>query len=297
MNYKKIIKSHKTRIKILRLLDFLPDKLAIHIQYKLASGRWLNLKNPKRFTEKIQWYKLFYRNPLITKCSDKYSVREYVTSKGLSDILVPLYGIYDRVDEINFSKLPNQFVLKTTNGSHTVILCTDKNKMNFDTTRVTLNSWLNSWSCKMGREWGYYNIKPKIICEKLLEKDSNNDLVDYKFFCFNGVPFCLYVIVERFLEDGIKLGIYDLNFNQLPYRRSDIRGLNKNVAKPKNFERMIEIAKTLSHDFPHVRVDLYNINGRIYFGEMTFYDGSGYKGYIPDEFDFIMGKQFTLPNI
>ncbi|MFA7288384.1 MAG: ATP-grasp fold amidoligase family protein [Melioribacteraceae bacterium] len=266
----------------------------IIFQYKLSTGRWPRLKNPIRFTEKIQWYKLNYRHNLLTKCSDKYSVREYVSAKGLSDILIPLFGIYDNVEEINFGNLPKKFVLKTTNGSHTNILCSDKSQLNIELAKKTLNGWLNTWQSKMGREWGYYNIKSRIICEKLLDKDLNNDLIDYKFFCFNGKPFCLYAIVERFLEDGIKLGIFDTEFNLMPYIRSDIFGLKSNIPKPKNFDRMLEIAEILSRDFPFVRVDLYNIDGNIYFGELTFYDGSGYKGYIPDEFDFILGENFKI---
>ncbi|MEQ6376431.1 ATP-grasp fold amidoligase family protein [Bacillaceae bacterium S4-13-56] len=296
MDYKKLIPSQQLRLKILKLADFLPDKLMIKLQYKIATGRKLNLKKPERFTEKLQWYKLHYRDPLITKCSDKYSVREYIASKGYEDILVPLYGVYDRAEDINFEKLPNKFVLKTTNGSHSNILCEDKSTLDIKSTRETLNRWLKAWNGKVGREWGYYNIKPRIICEEYLDKDENNDLIDYKFFCFNGEPVCLYVIVDRYLEDGIKLGIYNLEFEKLPYRRVDIRGLTSNPNKPKNFEKMIEIAKVLSKDFPHTRVDLYNIDGKIYFGELTFYNGSGYKGYIPDEFDFIQGENFILPS-
>ena len=296
MNYKKIIPSQKTRLKFLRLFDFVPDKMMIKFQYKISTGRKLNLKKPKRFTEKIQWYKLYYRDALITQCSDKFGVREYIKSKGYEDTLVPLYCVYDNAEQINFEDLPTRFVLKITNGSHTNILCEDKSDLDICETKATLNNWLITCTGKSGREWGYYNIKPRIICEKYLEKDNNNDLIDYKFFCFNGEPFCLYVIVERFLDDGIKLGIYDTNFNKLPYRRTDIRGLISDVEKPKNFDRMIEIAKALSKDFPHVRVDLYNIDGQIFFGELTFYDGSGYKGYVPDEFDTIMGDRFCLPN-
>ncbi|TYS69701.1 carbonic anhydrase [Sutcliffiella horikoshii] len=295
MNYKKLIPSQKLRLELLKFLDFLPDKLMIKLQYRLSTGRRLNIKKPTRFTEKIQWYKLFYRKQLMVKCSDKYDVREYVASKGYSDILVPLYGVYDRAEDIVFDELPNQFVLKTTNGSHTNIICEDKSKLDIEVAKKKLNQWLNAWEGKVGREWAYHEIKPKIICEKLLEKDQNNDLVDYKFFCFNGQPFSLYVIVERFLKDGIKLGIFDTSFNKLPYKRIDIPALKRDIKKPRNFERMLKIAKDLSVDFPHVRVDLYNIDGVIYFGELTFYNGSGYKGYVPDEFDFELGKQFVLP--
>ncbi|MGE7664898.1 ATP-grasp fold amidoligase family protein [Ureibacillus composti] len=294
MDYKKLIPNQKVRLKLLKLSDFLPDKLMVRLQYKIATGRKLNLKKPLRFTEKLQWYKIYHRDPLMTKCSDKYSVREYISSKGYDDILVPLYGVYERAEDINFDDLPNRFVLKTTNGSHTNILCDDKSKLDIDSTRKTLNQWIEAWDGKVGREWAYYDIKPRIICEKYLDKDRNNDLIDYKFFCFNGEPFSIYVIVERFLKDGIKLGIYDTEFKKLPYRRGDIRGLTSEIEKPKNFEKMLEIARDLSKDFPHVRVDFYNIDGKIYFGELTFYTAGGYQSYVPDEFDFILGDKFTI---
>lgn len=295
MNYKKIISSQKTRLKLLRLLDFVPDKMMIKLQYKISTGLKLNLENPTRFTEKIQWYKLFYRDPLMVKCSDKYAVREYISEKGLKEILVPLYGVYDNAKDINFEKLPTKFVLKTNNGSHTNIFCNNKSKLNKEATIKILNQWLNKRSSKLGREWSYYDIKSKIVCEKYLDKDDNNDLIDYKFFCFKGEPFYLYVIIERFLPGGAKLGIYNIEFNKLPYKRPDIEPINREIKKPNNFDRMIEIVRVLSRDFPHVRVDLYNINGQIYFGELTFYNGSGYNIYFPEEFDFIVGDKFELP--
>ncbi|MGM0897044.1 MAG: ATP-grasp fold amidoligase family protein [Bacillota bacterium] len=295
MNYKKIIPSQKLRLKLLKFGDAIPDKLMIKLQYRLATGRRLNLKKPESFPEKLQWYKLYYRDPLITKCSDKYRVREYLKSKGLEDILVPLYGVYENAEDIDFNKLPDKFVIKTTNGSKTNILCEDKSQLDIEHTKKTLNRWLNEWNGKIGREWGYYNVKPLIICEKYLEKDGNNDLVDYKFFCFDGIPSYLYVIVERFLQGGAKLGIYDMKFEKVPYRRIDIPHFTGNIEKPENYNKMIDIAKKLSEDFPHARVDLYNIDGKIYFGELTFYNGSGYKDHIPEQLDLILGEKFRLP--
>jgi len=295
MDYKQIIPNQEMRLKILGLTNFIPDKTMVRLQYRIATGRKLNLMNPRRFTEKLQWYKLYYRDPIMTQCADKYEVRKYVKSKGYGDILVPLYGVYENVEDIDLNSLPDKFVLKTTNGSHTNIFCEDKTKLNIEFIRKQLNNWMFKRNIKAGREWAYYNIKPRVICEKYLEKDQNNDLIDYKFFCFNGKPYCLYVITNRYMESGMKLGIHDINFNQLPYRRSDIQMLDERLTKPKNFELMVEIATDLSKEFPHVRVDLYNIDGKIFFGEMTFYDGSGYKGFIPDEFDFILGDQFVLP--
>jgi hypothetical protein len=295
VNYKNIIKNKELRLKILKLMDFFPDKIMIYIQYYISTGRLLNLKSGKRFTEKLQWYKLYYRKELLTQCADKYLVRDYVSSKGLEDILIPLYGAYNNANEIDFKNLPKSFVLKTTNGSHTNILCKNKDNLDISESKDKLNRWLIEWAGKVGREWAYYNIKPKIVCEEFLEVDSTQDLDDYKFFCFNGEPYCLYVVMDRNAEDGIKLGIYDLDFNKLEYYRNDISPISTVIAKPKNYSKMIEMVILLAKDFPHVRVDLYNIDGEIYFGELTFYDGSGYKGYIPDEFDYILGEKFILP--
>lgn len=298
MNYKKLIPNQNTRLKILKLLDFLPDKLMIKIQYKIATGRKLNLKNPTRFTEKLQWYKLNYRKPVMTQCADKYEVRDYVASKGYGEILVPLYEVYNNVNEINFSELPDSFVLKTTNGSHTNLLCDDKAKLDIDSIKEELNSWLQDRTVKAGREWPYYNIKARIISEKYLEKDKNNDLVDYKFICFEGKVAYVFVNSERDSENGIKFGIYSKDFKHLPYRRKGLRDTDdKIIIKPKNYEKMIEITENLSKCFPHVRVDLYNVDGKIYFGEMTFFHGSGYVDFEPDEFDYTLGESFRLPYI
>ena len=297
MDYKKIIPSQELRLKILRLLDFIPDRVMVNIQYKIATGRKLRLNNPGRFTEKLQWYKLYYRNPLMTQCADKYGVREYIKQKGLSDILIPIYGVYDSAEDIDFNKLPESFVLKTTNGSHTNILCEDKSKLDIDSTRETLNTWLNKRSSKLGREWAYYDIKPRIICEKFLEKDENNDLIDYKFYCFNGKSPYIKLVTNRFHTQGQKQGIFNGKFEQLPYYKNGVLRITEDIKVPRNYDKMISIVQKLSEDFPHVRVDLYNINGNIYFGELTFYDTSGYETFDPDEFDAILGKEFMIPEV
>lgn len=296
MNYKKIIPSLNMRLKILSLLDFIPDKIMIHLQYWIKTGRKLNLKSPVRYNEKIQWYKLYYRNPLMTQCTDKFKVREYIISKGFEEILVPLYGAYDSVLEIDFNDLPDRFVFKANNGggSHNVILCNDKSKLDICEIKKKLASWVSNNNIKAGREWSYYNIEPKIICEKYLEDKSEYGLIDYKFYCFNGEPAYVKVATETITEQGPKNGIFDLEFNQLPYCRIGVEKITNPIKKPKNFDLMCEIAGKLSADFPHVRVDLYNVKGKIYFGELTFYDTSGYQIFEPDEFDFILGDLFTV---
>ncbi len=299
MNYKKFIKSRSLRIKIMRLLSFLPDKIIVSLQYRLKTKRKLNLEHPKRYTEKLQWYKLYYKDPLMGKCADKYEVRNYVVSKGCSNILVPILGIYNSAHDINFDTLPNSFVLKDTlgGGGNSVIIVKDKSKENFDKIRNQIQKWIKKTKGKHpGREWVYDNKQNRIIIEEYLESNENEGgLIDYKFFCFNGKVEYVYGIADRTLGSAIGLGIFDSNFNLLPYKRVDENSLARIIEKPKNYEQMVKYAEVLSKDFPHARIDLYNQKGKIYFGEITFFDGSGYMCFEPDDFDYIIGDKFLLP--
>lgn len=298
MNYKKLLPNKKMRLKILEATNFIPDKAMLKFQYKVKTGKTLNLYNPKRYTEKLQWYKLYYRNPLMTLCSDKYSVREYVKEKGLEDILNPLYGAYEDVNDIDFDSLPNSFALKNTSGAGGNIFIEDKRYADIEKIKQVADKWLKTKSVRYGREWSYYNIKPRLIIERLLDRDENKDIPDYKFFCFNGEVKYLYTMVDYTdNHDNGKCSFFTPEFEKLPYRRSEFPPIEKDIKKPKNFDKMIEIAEVLSKDFPHVRVDLYNIKGKIVFGELTFYNASGYTVFEPDEFDFILGNEFDLPKI
>lgn len=301
INYKKIISSRALRLKILSYLSFVPDKLMIQIQYWLKTGRKLNLDNPVRFTEKLQWYKLYYKNPLMIKCVDKYDVRDYVKSKGLEDILIPCYGVFDSPKDIDWDNLPNQFVMKDTlgGGGTSVILVKDKSKVDTNELKEIGLRWVSEDAHRKngGREWPYYSGKKhRIIIEEYLESQEVDTLLtDYKFFCFNGVPEWIYVIADRSMGNGASVGIYDSNFIKKDARRLDEKPLNKVVKKPINFELMKEISSQLSKDFLHARIDLYEVNGYVRFGEITFYDGSGYMEFKPDDFDYEIGKEFMLP--
>ena len=296
MNYKSIIKSQETRLKILSMLTWVPDNLMVRLQYRIQMGFWPNLKNPQRFTEKLQVYKLKYRNPLMHQCVDKYDVREYVKSKGLEDILNDCFGVYDRAEDIDMSKLPKEFVAKTTDGTggFNVKIVHDKSQLVVDDFCSELNGWLGKKDINAGREWAYSGIKQsRILVERCLHQtpSGGGTLVDYKFFCFDGEVRFLYVISDR--KDGVvSLAICDTDFNVLPYYRKDERKMPDAPQKPTHFGEMLDIARKLSEGFPHVRVDLYNIEGKIIFGELTFYDGSGYFHYEPDDFDFIVGSYF-----
>lgn len=296
VDYKKLIPSQELRLKLLHLMNFIPDKYMIQLQYRIKTGRKLNIKSPKRYTEKLQWYKLNYRDPLMTKCSDKYEVRKYIESKGLSDILNPLYGDYNKVEDIDFTSLPEAFAIKHTNGSGANVLVQSKKDLDINELKSTLNKWMAKHTPKYGREWCYYNVSSKIIVEKLLERVENNDIPDYKFFCFNGKVKYLYTMIN-YVDDHSngQCSFFTPEFKKLPYRRSEYKEITEDVKKPDRFDEMIEIAEVLSKDFPHVRVDLYNIKGQIIFGELTFYNASGYTVFEPDEFDFILGEHFNLP--
>lgn len=296
MDYKKIIKNQEVRFKLLGLFDFLPDKLMVKIQYLVKTGRLLNLKTPLRYTEKLQWYKLNYRDPLMIKCADKLAVREYVNEKGLGDILNPLYGSYENVTDINFEELPSSFAIKHTNGSGANIFIKDKTEVDILEIKAKISNWMTKRKSNHGREWCYSKVPSRIIIEKLIERDRNDDLPDYKFFCFNGKVEYLYTMVDYVdnHENG-RCSFYTTNFEKLPYRRSEYKEINRDLEKPDRFDEMIEIAERLSKDFPHVRVDLYNVKGEIIFGELTFYNASGYTVFKPDEFDYILGEKFVLP--
>ena len=296
MDYKRIIKSQRIRFAILNLLSWVPDKMMIKLQYRIKMGRKLNLKNPERFTEKLQWYKLYYRNPIMHKCVDKYEVRKYIKSKGLESILNKLYGVYERPEEIDFDKLPNKFVIKTTSGSggQNVYVCEDKSKLNITELISKLKYWLKLNPKKsFGREWAYESTNNRIIVEKYLEGNDEglSGINDFKFFCYNGKVEYIVFDGDRYVRH--KRSFYDRNWNYIDIQ-SDCDKLDNIIKKPKNLKEMIEVAEKLSSDFPFVRVDLYSIKGKIYFGELTFYPWTGYVQYDPDEFDYDLGKNFPL---
>ncbi len=294
MNYKKVLKSKGSRAAVLKLLSFIPDVPMLKLQYKIKLSRPLDFENPKRFSEKLQWYKVNYRNPLMHKCVDKYRVREYVKEKNLEDTLVKLYAKYPSISDVDWDSLPDKFVIKTTNGGGglNVVVCNDKSKLDI----AELNEKLKCKKKKSrygGREWAYYGLEAGIIVEELLENEENPEsgVNDYKIFCYNGNAKYIVVDTDRYI--GHKRNFYDREWNNL-HVLSDCPECDREIEKPQNFDKMLEIAEKLSEGFPYVRVDLYNIGGKIYFGELTFYPWSGYVQYTPDEWDFKFGEDFEL---
>lgn len=298
MNYKLIIPNQQLRFSILRKLDWIPDSIMLRMQYKIKMGFWPNFKHPRRFTEKLQLYKMKYRNHIMPQCVDKFEVRKYVESKGLGNILNDLYGVYNSPCEIDFDALPNSFVLKTTTGGGglNVILVRNKNKCNREDVLSNLNLWCSGKKNKKasGREWAYTGmVGTRIIAEELLEDDSNADgsVEDYKMMCFNGKFKSLWIDKNRYSDHH--RGFWDENLNFLPNVKSDHETFVNPPSLPNNIGEMIKIAEKLSEDFPYARIDLYNIKGRIVFGEITFYPWSGYVKFTPDEFDYTLGNFFT----
>lgn len=272
----------------------LSDKNTLKLALPLRTGEKLDLKDPKSFNQKLQWYKLYYRDPLMTKCADKYSVREFIESKGYGHLLTKLYGVYNNASEINFDELPNSFVLKTTNAMGTNIIVKDKSTINKDEIKDELDQWLNRKPLQLwfGREWAYQNIDPVIICEEFIDSNGQG-LVDYKFHCFNSEPKVIQVSSDR--ETDLKVDYFDLDWQPLEVKQ---KYPNKGDAlpEPPKLQEMKEIAKELSSEFPYVRVDLYNINEKIIFGELTFYSSAGFTKYKPKEFNYYLGSLFELPN-
>ena len=277
---------------------FNDQKALIKGLYWMSVGKHLNLKEPKTFTEKIQWLKLFDHNPIYHTMVDKYLVKKYV--EGIKYI-IPTIGIWDNVDDIDFSSLPNQFVLKTTHGGGNsgVVICKDKDSFVINRAKIHLEKSMRKNIYTELGEWVYKDLQPRILCETFIENvdDKGRDLIDYKFFCFNGEAKYCQVIADRRTEETIDF--FDRNWSHMPFC-----GLNpkcghasKLASKPILYDDMLRIADTLSSGMPFLRVDLYYINNRVYFGELTFYPASGLGVFNPNEWDYILGEYLDLSSL
>lgn len=274
------------------------DELYLKVYYYLRTGNHLDLDNPKRFTEKIQWLKIYYnRTPECSIMVDKYEAKNYVAQRIGQEYIIPTYGVWDRFDDINFKDLPNQFVLKTTHSSGGIYICKDKNALDVDRARKILNRSLKRDVSYRGREYHYGKVKPRIIAEKYME-DESGELKDYKFFCFDGVPRVLFYASDRYAKGkgGVKFDYYDMDFNLLPITSEGHGHSPIQLKKSPVLEKMKELAATLSKGYPHLRVDLYNVQGHIYFGELTFHHDGGIVPFEPEEWDYKLGDMIKLPS-
>ena len=284
-------------VRMLRKMRFLPPKIYAHFLYEYYTGKKLNLENPQEFNEKIQWYKVFYHPKILNTLVDKFAVRAFVEEKIGKQYLNEMYGVYTNANEIPFNELPNQFVIKATHASSYNLIVSDKNKLNQAKAVKKLNKWLNkNQYYRTGQEWAYKDVQPRLLVEKFLEEDGQSSLIDYKFYCFNGKAKFLVVHVDR--EKEHKRGIYDFDFNVLPfnYVTAD-ETINSDIEKPTNLEEMKQLSEVLATNLPFVRVDFYSLNGKTIFGEMTFYPADGRKDFVPDSYNKDIGDYFILPKL
>lgn len=273
------------------------DALYLKILYRLEFKRKLDLNNPITYSEKLQWLKLYYHNPIHTIMADKYAVKQYVKELVGEQYIIPTLFVWDCVEDIDWEQLPQQFVLKTTHdsGNFGVIICKNKSKLDISSVEKRLRKSLNRSTFILGREWPYKNIKPQIIAEKYMEDIAQGELRDYKFFCFDGAVKAMLIASGRHSGKDVCVDFYDRDFNWLPLRQSH-ENAEIHPQKPMLLSEMITLAERLSLGIPQVRVDLYESNGQIYFGEYTFFNSGGLTPFRPEEYDYQFGEWLTLPD-
>lgn len=281
-----------SQTKAARLLS---DKAFAKKTYKACFGKKLNLKDPKTFNEKLQWLKLYDHDPSYPALVDKDGVKAYVAERIGEEHIIPTLGIYDSFDEIDFDALPEQFVLKCTHDSGSIVICRDKSKLDKRAARKKLEKKRKRSFFWVAREWPYKKIKGRIIAEKYMQDDSHPDLKDYKFYCFGGEPKFLYLSHGLSNHATGRISFVDFNWERMPFHRSDFAEFDELPPKPANLALMLEFAKKLSAGIPFLRVDFYDINGKLYFGELTFYPGAGLTPLKPDEWERTLGDWIELP--
>lgn len=263
------------------------DALFCQLQYLRSQGRWPDLNNPRTFNEQIQWLKVHYRDPLLKICADKFTVREFVEGQGLPDHLIPLLAVYDNVEALDFASLPDRFILKVSHGSGMNLLCRDKSVFNQQAAREKIRYWMKEDFSLVAREWAYAGLTPRIVCEEFICQRNGEPPWDYKFHCFAGEPRYVQVDYGRFTNHT--RGLYDADWNRLPceleytLERTD-------SAYPRSLPEMLQVARSLARPFPYVRVDLYEVDQKVYFGELTFYPGRGVERFRPRRFDQDFGQ-------
>lgn len=277
----------------------MPDEEYLCRLYKATFGKTLNLKEPKSFNEKLQWLKLYYRRPDYTMMADKFAVRPYIAGKIGEEHLVPLLGVWDTPDDIDFDALPDQFVLKCNHNSGLgLCICKDKSKLDISRVKTELRKGLEEDYSAVSREWQYRDIPRKIMCEKYMKDEKQTEttgIINYKVSCFNGIP--KYIYVSRNVEGkkNDRLSLLTPEWENAPFSHGRYLPFDEIPPKPVNYEKMLEYSKILSRDIPYVRVDFYEIDSQLYFSELTFTIASGFTRYNPEGSDELIGSWLTLP--
>lgn len=295
-NMSGLIEKNIMRLVFRNFFWWMDDEQYLKFLYRIVYGERLDLKNPILYNEKLQWLKLYDRNPVYTEMVDKYKAKDFVRKKAGEEYVVPLLGVWDSGEEICFDQLPDRFVLKTTHDSGSIVICDDKNKFNKEKAIKTLNKSLKRNYYQFFREWPYKNVHPRIIAEPMLVDDAENEssgcLTDYKVFCFNGEPKLMYIGKDD--SKTPTTDFFDMNFTHLDIRMKDPNAV-QTPDKPKYFDEMVEVSKKLASGIPHVRVDFYCANHQLFVGEMTFYHNGGFGNITPDCWKKILGDWIKLP--
>lgn len=291
IDYRNIIKNRELRLKLINLLRFIPDEPYLKMVYWIKTGKRLNLKDPRTFCDKLNWLKLHDFQPGYTRLADKIAVREHLKEILGEDICLPMLGAWEHYDDIDFDALPDKFVMKCNHDSGSVKIIKDKSTMDHAALREFYEGRLKLNPFVLGREYPYKEIKPMILVEKFMANKNGRDIRDYKFLCFDGVPKYMFVISDR--STDCRSDFYDMEFNRLPivdtYPMSD-----EPMEKPEFFDEMVNLVTRLAQGFRTIRIDLYEIDGKIYFGEYTFYDGGGFWPKEPEEWEYTMGDLIRL---
>ena len=280
-----------------KLVGLIPSKIWISYRFKKRAGYKMDWKNPKTYNQKIQWLKVYNRNPIYTTMVGKYEAKKYVADIIGEEYIIPTLGVWNRFEDIDFDSLPDQFVLKCTHDSGGICIVKDKSKFDKEKARKQFKVALKRNPYCVDREWPYKNVKPRIIAEEYMEDTATKELRDYKIFTFDGEAKALFVATERASElEETKFDFFDMEYNHL-----DIRNGHPNATvppeKPKNLDEMKVLAEKLSKNVPHLRVDFYEVNGKTYFGELTFFHWSGMKPFEPYQWDETFGSWIKLPKL
>ncbi len=293
-------KRHNFRQLFIKICDWaglyrhMSDDTYLRKMFYCCFGKDFNLKHPKTFNEKLQWLKLYDRNPEYTYLVDKYEVKSIISSRLGSQYSVPCIGLWDDFSSIDFDNMPNQFVLKTTHDSGSVIICNSKDDFDYKLSRHKLQKSLRRNYYYYRREWPYKNVKPRIIAEPLLI-NNGKPVDDIKIHCFNGIPKLILVCSDRYTSHGLTEDFYDIDWNHLNIMRPGVPNALFFHGKPPKLNEMIELARKISSGIPFLRVDFFIADNQIYIGELTFFPASGFERFVPDEWDDILGSWLELP--
>lgn len=278
--------------------SWMPDGLYLKILYRIFIGKRLDLNNPQTYNEKLQWLKIYDHNPIYTTMVDKYAVKQYVAEKLGEEYIIPTIGVWNSLEEVDFENLPDQFVLKTTfgGGGRDLVICKDKEKLDKTDVINYLNGFMNQDQYRSWREWPYKNVPRRVIAEKYMEEPGKASLSDYKVMCFNGVAKLIQLHDGRYTSNHTQL-FYDRDWNKTGISQVSYGDVSDTISaeRPALLEKMLELSEVLSKEIPHVRVDWYIVENKLYFGELTFFDSSGFDPFIPDEYNYILGEWIKLP--